>query len=409
MFLFKRNRNATRKLFISLGAGINQMPLIKEAKNLGYFLVGVDRNFSAAGASLCDIIIQDSIENYGEIFKKLEEIIIYGDIKGVLSRSYGNAIKSACFLAGQFHIPMMPYNRVDDFIIKKNMKDIFARNNIKSPGYIILEEPGMARKISKLGFPIVIKPVSGHAKRDVQLINKNSELRRYLKQQNLKKESFIAEQYIKGEEIIAAGIVHQGHFYLIEITDKTTTPPPYFVDLVHSSPSKHTGLWDKISAIGQEVASSFEITMSPLIMELLISDNNDIHLIEAVPEFGGEYIADILVPASTGYNFLREAVKAVTNSGFSAPIPKKNKQSVVIKYLTGKKGKIISFDEKSAKKSSHLLFLKIFKKIGDDINSPATNHDRIGVIITKGKTTGDALMASDNALKRLNLIVDDLD
>ena len=45
----KRKKNKQNSLFVSIGGGINQIPLIKEAKNLGLQVIGVDKNLFAAG------------------------------------------------------------------------------------------------------------------------------------------------------------------------------------------------------------------------------------------------------------------------------------------------------------------------------------------------------------------------
>ena len=127
------------------------------------------------------------------------------------------------------------------------------------------------------------------------------------------------EKFIEGDEIIVAGIIHDGRYHLVEITDKKTSYPPYFIDMIHVSPSKYLHLSKKIEAIGQQVADAFGISRSPLIMELVINSDEEPYLIEAVPEFGGEFIPDVLVPASVNYNFIGEAIKSMTNTGFRPP------------------------------------------------------------------------------------------
>ena len=49
-------------------------------------------------------------------------------------------------------------------------------------------------------------------------------------------------------------------------------------------------------------------------MELIVAENKEIFIIEAGPEFGGEFLSDILIPERTGYNIIRESIKAVINN-----------------------------------------------------------------------------------------------
>lgn len=401
MFWLKK-KYSSPQLFVSIGAGYHQVPLIDEAKKLGYRVVGVDRDTCAAGISRCDIKIQESIDNYGEIYEKLEGLMIYGEIRGVLSKSYGAAVKTASYIAGRFGIPFIPFERMDDFIDKKRMKCVFRKNDIESPPSVIIRSRNDLKKISRLGFPLVIKPATGHAKTDVKLAHNMREVKRYFERPALKKVSHLIEKYILGGEIIAAGIVHGGRYHLIDITDKITTPPPFFVDLMHSSPSRYYHLWERVAEIGQRVASAFAMASSPLVMEILVTREEDLHVIEAVPEFGGEYIPDYLIPARTGYNFIREAVLAVTGGGFHPPSRKSPRgDAVCVKYITGTKGTLSRFSPVPAGARSGILFARMFKGVGAAVKIPSTNHDRLGVVITRGRSMDEAVSRADDAIGRL--------
>jgi len=177
---------------------------------------------------------------------------------------------------------------------------------------------------------MIIKPKVGHAKVDVKLLTNTESLKKVYDENMTGMGELILEKFIEGDEIIAIGIIHERKYYLIEITEKETTPPSHFVDITHITPSKHDDLAENIEKIGQSIAQAFEITTSPLIMELIVDKNKDLWVIEAVPEFGGEFIPDILIPASTNYNFIRETIKAMTNTGFTQPTRKKNNKNAVV-------------------------------------------------------------------------------
>ncbi|MCX7678251.1 MAG: ATP-grasp domain-containing protein [Spirochaetes bacterium] len=397
--LWKKNKSALPKFLVSIGAGINQIPLIQEAKRLGFRTIGVDQNHTAPGFLSCDIRIIESIENYNEIYVKLKEFALIGDICGILSKSYGSAIKSAAFLADQFNCPLLPFRRVDDFLYKDRMKNIFRKNKIPSPRFFIIPERKKFRFPSTLRFPVVIKPTEGHAKKGVQLVADLKELDTLLATK--KNVPLMVEEFIEGDEIIVSGLIHNGKFHLVEITDKAISPPPYFVDIMHISPSQYFSLSKEISAIGQEIATAFEIATSPLIMEIKIHPTKGIFLIEAVPEFGGEFIPEFIVPHRTGYNLIAETIKAITGQEFKIPQPHFGNKSVVVKYITGNSGQLFAFTPITCEEIPGLLFYRIFKDIGSSITPPSTNHDRIGVVIAEGKTTKEAIAACDAAIEKI--------
>lgn len=389
--------------FISIGAGKNQIPLIHEANVSGFSVVGIDQNPAAPGLLLCDIPIHESIEDYYSIYQKLKELLDIEDIKGVLSRSFGPAIKTVSFIAEKCGISMIPFDRTDDFIDKSKMKMHFHEIGVPTPDFQVID--GMdVQAIESEFLPCVIKPVTGHAKRGVQLIRNRSELEQCISAPQAG-ERYLVERFLAGDEIIAIGIVHRKRYHLIGITDKIKTPPPYFVDIMHITPSRYYHLRESIRVLGQRVCEGFEISTSPLIMELIVDHHNNLFLIEAVPEFGGEFLSDTLIPAATRYNFFGEMVNAATGLPFTAP-KVKVRRAVVVRYITGKRGTLVSYTPLPAGKKG-ILLSKFFKPIGAQIDAPVSNHDRIGVIISSARSRARALRRAERALMNLNIRISD--
>ncbi len=401
--LLKKKKSQQLNFFVSIGSGLNQIPLITEAKKLKFHVIGVDHNSAAPGFYSCDLKIQESIENRDVLYKKLRELLIDGDIIGIMTKSYGQAIVTTSYLTDKFNIPFLPHAMSRHFINKKKMKSVFAENGIDTPPLIPYSAKTKLDKILEAQYPIIIKPNSGHAKFNVRLVKKLKELSDFLSSQE-NPEDFILEKFIPGEEIIVAGIIHNKKYHLVEITDKETTYPPYFIDIMHTAPSRHQHLASKIERIGQKVAAAFSIINSPLIMEFIITEAGEPYLIEAVPEFGGEFLPDILIPASTGYNFISEAIKSLTSKNFRAPSKTgKHKNAVAVRYLVGAKGVLASCNPDGPRLETGTIFSRILKDIGSHVNDPVTNLDRIGVVIATAPTVEQAVTISKKAADNFNI------
>ncbi len=401
MFI-KKFKNLPASYFVSIGAGFNQIPLIETAKKMGFQVIGVDTNPCAPGFIMCDLKIQEAVDNYLDIYMKLSELLIDGEIKGIMTKSYGAAMKTASYLSEKFNIPFIPFSRSCDFINKKRMKEIFKKNRILSPAVLKIDHKSRLKKKWNIKFPVIKKPAVGHAKEGITIINNKDEMAASIKTKDTY-EKFIFEEFIKGEEIIAIGIVHRKKFYLAEITDKVTTPFPHFVDILHAAPSKYFHMHEEIMIIGQNVADAFEVTTSPMVMEFIVSEKGKLYLIEAVPEFGGEFLSDILIPVRTGYHIIAEAVKGNTESGFKAPRMKRTKTSIVVKYITGKKGTLLSFNPQGPRQIGGVVFSRIFKEIGSAVSEPVNNLDRVGVIVASGNSMNEAIHRAEDAEKKFNI------
>ncbi|MDA3900790.1 MAG: ATP-grasp domain-containing protein [Spirochaetes bacterium] len=396
MFFF-RKRIKPLKLFVSIAAGENQIPLIKAAREMGYSVIAVDQNTSAPGFIYSDIKIQESITNTQEIYQKLRELLLDGKIGAILTRSYAEAVESTACLCEKLSIPYIKLDCVDNFINKKKMKKLFIDNDIPTPDYSVYNP----RRKKGYTFPAIVKPVTGHAKCGVKLIESYEELKTFTLSFQKEHTQFLVEEYIKGDEIIAFGIVKKGAFYLYEITDKLTTPPPYFVDLMHSAPSRYSHLYNEISSIGQKIASAFSIECSPLVIECKI-DNDNIYVLETVAEFGGEYIPETIIPYTTGHNFFKSAICAMTDDNFSPPSFKKNYNAAVVQFITAKRAKFDTFTPLDTEFSKINMF-KLFKSSNDRVSSPKTNHDRVGVVAACGKNLEQAMERCREAIEQLNI------
>ncbi len=399
MFNFRKKRSLD--FFVSIGAGVNQIPLIIEAKKSNFQVIGVDINAAAPGFYHCDLKVQESIEDYENIYIKLRELLVDGKISAVMTKSYGNAIITASFLCEKFGLPFIPFEESKKFLNKRITKKIYTELNIPVPEILPITQKTKISSLKDKIFPVIAKPQTGHAKIDVKLIHNREELSSFISQHQ--GEEFIYERFIEGKEIICAGQIHQQKYYNIMISDKITSPRPYFADIIHSTPSVYSHLADRIIETGQKIAEAFNIQTSPMIMEFVIDKDNELYLLESVPEFGGEFIPDIMIPSSTGYNHIRNSINAATGINFREPVKKMFNVPVVVKYITGENGILASCNTDTVKKIDGIIFSRIFKDIGANISPPASNHDRIGVIVAKGKTLEDAIQTAEFAESKMNI------
>lgn len=399
MFFKRKFRQKQKNLIISIGAGINQLPIIREAKELGYHVIGVDQNTNSPGLLESDIKIQESISDYEEIYKKIRELLIDGEIKAIVTRSYGDAVKTTAYLCEKLNIPYLPFEKVDYFLDKKKLNIELQKFGIQTPSYNIYSP----KRKRPYNYPCVIKPISGHAKTGVQLIKDDEELKKYIKSNETNKE-IILEEYIPGDEIIAIGLISSKKFNLYTITDKEITAHPYFADLKHSAPSKYYDLWDKIVDIGQKIADGFNIINAPLLIEMRIRDDNEIFVIETAPEFGGEFLSDILIPNLLNTSIMKNCIKVMSDKSYISQNFRKVSSSVVIKYIEGRNGYLQSFSPLNIPEyKNNILFYKIFKDIGTKLTTVKTNHDRLGVVAVKAKSMKLANSISEKAVNAMNI------
>ncbi len=383
-------------IIVSIGAGKHQIPIIKACKDAGYKVVGVDKNTHAEGLQLCDIKIIESIYNYHEIYFLLKEILVFDDIAAIVTRSYGDAVKTVAYLCQQFRLPFIDFCIVDSLNNKSLFRAIATKNNIQMPRGYILNKNHLIKSFD-IPFPCIAKPAKGHAKQSVKLVYNYDDLKRFIASN---KSDYIIEEYIEGDEIIVLGFVYKNIFYICDISDKIVNAKPYFVDRMHILPSKYHTMYYQLQQLGQKIADIFALHATPLLMECVIK-NNSIYLIEAACEFGGEYLADYAIPARSEYNIFKAFIDALINGKIE--LPQNISKASVVKYIMGRNGKLISYNNC---KNKNLIHSEIFYTIGESLHYPTNNHQRLGVIVTKGKTVENAIQTADTILEQMRIIIE---
>ena len=403
--MFWKKKKPSKLYFVSLGAGINQIPLIKEAKRCGFQVIAIDINSAAPGFSYCDLKIQESIEDYESIFITLSEMLVDGKIYAIMTKSFGPAIATTAFLCEKFGLPFFPFAESIKFQDKKSIKKIFLKSDIAVPAAVNITSKANISGLKESLFPFIAKHVHGHAKAGISLINNQAEFKKFLSAHDA--EQYIFEQFINGDEIICAGLVHEKKYYHILMSDKKTTPAPHFCDILHTTPSRYQHLVNKTIEVGAKIAETFQIETAPMIMEFKVDSNENLYLIEAVPEFGGEFIPDVMIYAATGYNHIENTIRAASNYNYKLPLKVNVNNAVAVKYISGTDGILTSCSLDFVNKSNDIIFTRIFKHIGDRVSPLATNHDRIGVIIATGKTVEQACKKAVLAEEDMNIIIKD--
>ncbi len=129
----------------------------------------------------------------------------------------------------------------------------------------------------------------------------------------------IVEQFVEGREISVEFISYQGKHYPLTITDKVTTGAPHFVELEHHQPACLTdAMKQKIFTLTALALDALELTNGASHSEFIITENDEVYLVEVGARMGGDFIGSDLVHLSTGYDFVKGVIE-VSLGAFTEP------------------------------------------------------------------------------------------
>lgn len=372
--------SADKQYYISLGAGYHQLPLIRAARELGFLVIGIDRNIEAEGLSECDLVIEESIFNYRKVYYKITMNVTDGYIAGGFSASYGQALLSWAFIAERLKLNALPLTLTEVLTDKISVREKLSE--LKHPKFA---QPAWFRpygkinreEIEKFGLPVIVKSRNGAAKKNVFEAANFADLKKlltkkYLKSIGVQGSDILIEKKIYGEELIVTGLVDDFKFNLTSITDKKAALEAPFLDLEHRFPSKFNRESNDLINIHQMITDLFQIPMGPIVSEWLYHDGQ-YYLVELSPQIAGEFIPQFIIKGAIRYDYYENLVRLTTGEPVDEPVLPRKPRKTVLRFLEEK----IPPAEWN-RMSDQADFAKILNR--DPQSPPRGNIDRFAVL-----------------------------
>ncbi|PJZ64231.1 biotin carboxylase [Leptospira wolffii] len=393
-----------RGYFLSLGAGKNQLPLILAAKSLGLEVAAVDRDDKAPGFSLATLRIIESIYEYRRILRAVAENPLPNPIVGIGTRSFGKATYSTAYLAEKLKLKYASTESVLKFSDKKILKETLEPKGIRVPREISPAE--WKAKEKSIPYPWIAKPSQGSGKSGIRLIESDSDLKQIpghsAKKTSTSKtktqnkippvETWVLEEYIPGLECTVLGLVDSNDFHLVHLSLKETSPFPPFLEAAHRLPFPLQELEGEIKMICRAIVKASGLQNCPFVAEFRLDTNGEIVLIEAAPEVGGEYLADVLVPNYSGYDYFHNLVRLLIGEPIDLPpsslkISKKLKSQVRFDVPPRGVSILKDWEEFRPLSGETVLWSENLKSLGSKLDTSQGNEVRSRVIALKSKSS----------------------
>lgn len=364
-----------RNIFISIGAGENQLPLLEAAQILGYNILAIDKNAHAVGINQCNHFIESSILDKQFIWQQLQKQQFTNRIIGIGCRSYAGAVVTAEYLAERLSLPGFGAKIASAFLNKKFQKQIFSSYGIR-----VAQE---YKKTDNIPLPCILKPTIGSGKKGIQIIESKPQLAKAITSDNNFDRNFILEELIVGEEVTLMGFIDK-KFHPLAVIDKITTNEPPFLEIAHRLPSQQYKFFGELNLIANQIVKATNLQNCPLVAEFKITADGEIILIEAVPEIGGEYLAEKLLPAFGYRNYFKDYINLKTGSFIpSEPIrsnDNSDKAQILFMVANDRRQKLINYQPPTTLACDEIFFEKTFKKPGDILDRKQGNAARIYAI-----------------------------
>jgi hypothetical protein len=301
---------------VCLAAGLSQKPVIERAKILGLFVIGVDRDPSAAAGSLCDHMIQLSTHDPAPLIQELKNGPFSNQITAVLNRSSGPPVVTTAAINDAFGLPGVPLPRARQCVNKDLMRDECRRQNVSVIEHQVIESFSDL-KPENISLPIVMKPaLSMVGKQGVMVVRQTGQLKNAFAAAKAASVTgkVLVEDYLPGRDVSVIAFVNRGRLEILAMLDE--------INQAHDDgsvsgramavPSRFYGQPEAegIVELAHRVVGVFELEHSPLLLSCRINEGHQPMLMEIHLDMGGDKILDVLLPAAGDFDALDHMIQA---------------------------------------------------------------------------------------------------
>lgn len=328
-----------------LGANSPLVTFYRQAKALGYEIIGIASENGAVCKKYCD-------KFYSVSFRDLDtvtEICRKEKIDGILSFSLESALPAVVHIAHKLGLVSNTTESIKLTQSKFAQRQALEVAGIPVPKYYQINVEQDMKNVD-CSYPVIVKPVDSGGSQGISKVDTPEQLKAaYLYAKEYSRTGVvIVEEFIDGREFSVEYISHDGQHYFLQITDKLTSGAPRFVEMQHHQPADiPDDIKNRIKSMVEDALTALKIDNSASHTEIKLNSNGELYIIETGARMGGDYISSDLVRLSTGYDFVDGAIKLAAGQ-FEVPVKTFQKHSGVYFYskLAPEVGEIIKNHEK---------------------------------------------------------------
>ena len=142
------------KRIMILGGGENQLPLVKSAKDLGYYVIVCDMRKELEGVQLADLHIPIDYMQREKVLRAAEE----QDIDGIISNSEP-AMLNVAYVSQALGLPGNSVESIDTLLSKAKFRQLQKKAGVFAPEHFVastVEE--LLEKAASMRYPVIVKP-----------------------------------------------------------------------------------------------------------------------------------------------------------------------------------------------------------------------------------------------------------
>ena len=393
-----------KKLMI-LGGPEFQIPLIRQAKEMGLYTYVLDMNPQARGAAYADEFIQCSLKDREKVLAIAKEIMPDGVTVGMCDV----AVNSAALVCRELNLPGLDVETALRATDKYLMIQEFEKYNVPHPWYRKLSAEDIPALSYDFSFPFISKPVDMAGSRGINKIECRNDAERLMYESLAAGgvNEIIIEEFLDGPEVSVEMLVKDFKPHVIQITDKYTSGAPHFVELGHSQPSLLPEETRRaVAEVAEKAALALHLNNCCAHAEIIITAQGP-KMVEIGARMGGDSIQEQLILYSAGINMSYYSIRFALGEPIDLPDTKQNMCSA-IRFLKSDRSGVVKAirNLEEAGKVNGVRQMEVSCQVGDEVAPPVDSSGRLGFVISQAESVEEAVAACERSIETLEIIVE---
>lgn len=377
-----------------LAGGADQIALIKELKMRGHEVVLLDYFENPPAKSYADkhIVASTLDVEAVERYAKEEKVSL------ICTACTDQALLTVSYVSERLGLPCyIDYQTGLNVTNKSYMKKVLTENEIPTARFSIIDKPD-EKEIESFNFPLVVKPVDCNSSKGVKRVDTIEEYNRFILEaiQYSRTRTAIVEEYKEGKEISADFYIENETAKLLSATTSLKIKNrKSFTILCSDYPAINANQEKAIIKIASDIAKAFSLNNTPLLIQLIVNDN-EINVIEFSARMGGGSKYK-LIEVLSGVNIMSKYVDRILG-GYPEVKPSKQVDYCKMVYIYCQPGIFDHMEGLDKMKDEGMIdeyFL--YKTKGMEIHKAETSGDRPSGYLCSAST-------ADELTKKINYV-----
>lgn len=400
------------KNLLVVGGGIEAVPGLERAKQIGLHLVVSDRDPEAPGFAVADDTLlastYDLPATVAAARRYHREVRQFDGVMCIAS----DIPRTVAAVAADLGLPGISEESARLSSDKLDMKLKFRRDGVPVPWFSLVESAARLKEIvMSRGFPLVIKPVDSRGARGVLRLTEAVDLNWAYEFSASQSPSgrVMVEEFLDGPQISTESIILEGVAYTPGLADRNyeflDRFAPHIIENGGDLPTRLSAEEQQATrGLIQKAATSMGVCNGVVKGDVVLHEGKPF-IIELATRLSGGYFCTHEIPLSTGVDFVGCAIRLALGERVSPDdLVPRYQRYISQRYLFPSPGRVVGIaGAQRASDQPGVVFCQVRLRVGDIVGPVNSHPARAGLVMATGESRREAMERTRAAIESIEI------